>query len=153
MSSKTKADNFPLNETVLWTSFDLFNFLLEGDELLVTSEIDRFKCDPQIFDFVGGDDATVIINNMSVCLLYLGRLKEALSLLESNLTSNPEAFLQETQVLNLATLYELESSYAGQKKQSLLDLLSRHAGDGVNTACLKFWYVILYHTTNYVLCN
>jgi len=80
----------------------------------------------------------VIINNMSVCLLYLGRLKEALSLLESNLTSNPEAFLQETQVLNLATLYELESSYAGQKKQSLLDLLSRHAGDGVNTACLKF---------------
>ena len=56
MSSKTKADNFPLNETVRWTSFDLFNFLLEGDELLVTSEIDRFKCDPQIFDFVGGAD-------------------------------------------------------------------------------------------------
>ena len=81
---------------------------------------------------------SIVINNMSVCLLYLGRLKEALSLLESNLTSNPEAFLQETQVLNLATLYELESSYAGQKKQSLLDLLSRHAGDGFNTACLKF---------------
>ena len=80
----------------------------------------------------------IVINNMSVCLLYLGRLKEALSLLESNLTANPEAFLQETQVLNLATLYELESSYAGQKKQSLLDLLSRHAGDGVNTSCLKF---------------
>jgi hypothetical protein len=35
-------------------------------------------------------------------------------------------------------LYELESSYAGQKKQALLDLMSRHVGDGVNTACLKF---------------
>lgn len=80
----------------------------------------------------------VVINNMSVCLLYLGRLKEALNLLESNLTANPEAFLLDTQVLNLATLYELESSYAGQKKHSLLDLMSRHAGDGVNTACLKF---------------
>lgn len=80
----------------------------------------------------------IVINNMSVCLLYLGRLKEALTLLESNVTTNPDAFLQETQVLNLATLYELESSYAGQKKQSLLDLLSRHAGDGVNTSCLKF---------------
>ncbi len=80
----------------------------------------------------------IVINNMSVCLLYLGRLGEALSLLESSLTANPAAFLHETQVLNLATLYELESSYAGQKKQSLLDLLSRHAGDGFNTACLKF---------------
>lgn len=80
----------------------------------------------------------VIINNMSVCLLYLGRLNDSLSLLESNLTENPEAFLQETPVLNLATLYELESSYAGQKKQALLDLMSRHVGDGVNTACLKF---------------
>lgn len=80
----------------------------------------------------------VVINNMSVCLLYLGRLKEALNLLEANLTQDPEAFLQDTQVLNLATLYELESSYAGQKKHSLLDLMSRHAGDGVNTACLKF---------------
>ena len=80
----------------------------------------------------------LIINNLSVCLLYLGKLKEALNLLESNLTSHPDVFLQESFILNMATLYELESSYAGQKKQSLLDLLSRHAGDGVNTTCLKF---------------
>ncbi len=80
----------------------------------------------------------IVINNMSVCLLYLGRLKEALSLLETNLTANPETFLQDTPILNLATLYELESSYAGQKKQSLLDLMSRYSGDGANTASLKF---------------
>ena len=84
------------------------------------------------------DDKAVIINNMSVCLLYMGKLEEALSLLESNLTANPQEFLRETQVLNLATLYELESSYANQKKQSLMDFMSRYSGDGASTACLKF---------------
>ena len=81
---------------------------------------------------------SLVINNKSVCLLYLGRLKEALSTLESELTSNPRSILREAHVLNLATLYELESSYAGQKKQALLDLMSQYAGDGANTACLKF---------------
>ena len=80
----------------------------------------------------------LVINNKSVCLLYLGRLKDALTHLESELTSNPRNILREAHVLNLATLYELESSYAGQKKQALLDLMSQYAGDGANTACLKF---------------
>jgi len=83
------------------------------------------------------DNATVI-NNMAVCLLYTGKLSEAIGLLESNLTQNPTDFLRETQVLNLATLYELESSYASQKKQSLLDFMSRYSGDGANVSCLKF---------------
>jgi len=80
----------------------------------------------------------LIINNKSVCLLYLGRLKDALANLESEITTNPANMLREAQVLNLATLYELESSYAGQKKQSLLDLLSQYGGDGASTTCLKF---------------
>lgn len=79
-----------------------------------------------------------VINNTSVCLLYTGQLGQALSLLEGQLTSDPAGFLRETQVLNLATLYELESSYATQKKQSLLDFVARYAGDGANTSCLKF---------------
>ena len=74
----------------------------------------------------------------SVCLLYTGQLGQALSLLEGQLTTDPAGFLRETQVLNLATLYELESSYATQKKQSLLDFVARYAGDGANTSCLKF---------------
>ena len=80
----------------------------------------------------------LVINNKSVCLLYLGRLKDALTNLESEITKNPGNMLREAQVLNLATLYELESSYAGQKKQSLLDLLSQYGGDGASTTCLKF---------------
>ena len=81
---------------------------------------------------------SLVLNNKSVCLLYLGRLKEALSSYEAELTQNPSNFLREAHVLNLATLYELESSYAGQKKQALLDLMSQYAGDGANTTCLKF---------------
>ena len=52
---------------------------------------------------------------------------------------------QETPVLNLATLYELESSFAGQKKLALLDLMGQFSGDGVNTSCLKFQTLILRH--------
>lgn len=79
----------------------------------------------------------VLINNMSVCMLYLGRLKEGLSFLESKVTEHPTLLLQETPVLNLCTLYELESSYAGQKKKAILDLISQYRGDGINASCLK----------------
>jgi len=79
----------------------------------------------------------IVINNMTLVLLYLGRLTDALSLLEKNLTENPDRFLEESYILNLATLYELESSYAPQKKLALLDLLSKYAGDGFQVSCLK----------------
>ena len=78
-----------------------------------------------------------LVNNISVCHLYLGRLQEGLAFLESRLTSQPDLLLHETPILNLCTLYELESSYAGQKKRSILDLVSQFKGDGINTACLK----------------
>ena len=45
--------------------------------------------------------------------------------------------LQETTVLNLCTLYELESSYAGQKKRAILDLVARYRGDAFGSAALK----------------
>ncbi len=78
-----------------------------------------------------------LINNVAVCYVYLGRLREGLSFLESRMTANPPLLLQETPILNLSTLYELESSYSGQKKWALLDLVSQYKGDGINTSCLK----------------
>ena len=98
-----------------------------ADALNILEEADRLA-----------PENSLVINNKSVCLLYLGRLKDALTNLESELTRNPKNILNESHVLNLATLYELESSYAGQKKQALLDIMSQYAGDGANTACLKF---------------
>ncbi|GFG35169.1 hypothetical protein Cfor_12745 [Coptotermes formosanus] len=76
-------------------------------------------------------------NNMGVCLLYLGQLKEALALLEGAVNNNPTQGLHESLLLNVCTLYELESSYCNLKKLGMLNLLSRYKGDGVSLACLK----------------
>jgi len=77
------------------------------------------------------------VNNLAVCSLYLGRLKEALQHLESLVHKDPGSNLHEGVVLNLCTLYELESSRAVTKKHSLLGLVALHKGDGFNVACLK----------------
>ncbi|XP_030838931.1 trafficking protein particle complex subunit 12 [Strongylocentrotus purpuratus] len=77
------------------------------------------------------------INNVSVCCLYLGKLKESLSLLENLVNKDSSEFLDESLIFNLCTLYELESSKSTVKKQNLLGLVSKHKGDGFNVSCLK----------------
>ncbi|XP_022092829.1 trafficking protein particle complex subunit 12-like [Acanthaster planci] len=77
------------------------------------------------------------INNQSVCLLYMGKLKEALALLEKLVQGDPASYLDEGLLFNLCTLYELESSRSTAKKQALLGLVGQHKGDGFNVGCLK----------------
>lgn len=74
---------------------------------------------------------------MAVCSLYMGQLKEALNTLELLVHQDPGRYLQEGILFNLCTLYELESSRPLHKKQALLHLVSKHKGNGFNTACLK----------------
>ncbi|XP_027054432.1 uncharacterized protein LOC113681535 [Pocillopora damicornis] len=81
--------------------------------------------------------SSVAINNVAVCLLFLGKLKEALSLLERIIWKDPETNLQEGLLFNLCAIYELESSHSMQKKQKLLELVAKHRGDGFNTSFLK----------------
>jgi len=84
----------------------------------------------------GGGHSAAITNNIAVCLLYVGKLKEGLQLLEANITSD-QANMQASPLLNLCTLYELESSYASQKKIGMLGLVSHHCSDSFNTSSLK----------------
>jgi len=78
----------------------------------------------------------VIRNNISVCLLYLGRLKEGLEIVENSITSDTSN-IQGNPILNLCTLYELESSYALQKKIGMLGLISIHCSDSFPISSLK----------------
>ncbi|KAK3877262.1 hypothetical protein Pcinc_018017 [Petrolisthes cinctipes] len=79
----------------------------------------------------------LVINNLAVCLMYTGRVSEAIKLMEGAIISQPERFLHEALVLNLATMYELESSNAHQKKLKLLSSIAQHKGDSFNVAALK----------------
>lgn len=76
---------------------------------------------------------------MGVCKLYSGKLKEAIGLFERAVISNPQKGLNESLLLNLSTLYELESSNDVIKKLALLKQINRHKNDlNINLEyCLK----------------
>lgn len=80
----------------------------------------------------------VAVSNAAVSLLFQGRLKEALKLLEDVVFKSPEKNLQPGILFNICTMYELETSRHVQKKQTLLELIAQHQGDGFNVSCLKF---------------
>jgi tetratricopeptide (TPR) repeat protein len=84
----------------------------------------------------GSKHERLVKNNQAVCLLYLGRLKEGVNILETAVTSDPQN-TQGNPMLNLCTLYELESSYALQKKIGMLGLVSLQCPDSFPTSSLK----------------
>ncbi|KAF0297248.1 Trafficking protein particle complex subunit 12 [Amphibalanus amphitrite] len=77
-----------------------------------------------------------VLTNVAVCLLYRGRLAAAVTLLEEAVFARPE-LLQETVLLNLCTLYELQTSKCNRKKVALLARVGQNRGDGFNVGCLK----------------
>uniref|UniRef100_T1J077 Uncharacterized protein n=1 Tax=Strigamia maritima TaxID=126957 RepID=T1J077_STRMM len=79
----------------------------------------------------------LIINNMGVCLLYMGRLKDALKILEGPIHQKPTQFLHEGILFNVCTLYELESSRSTERKQAMLNMVGTHCSDAFNATCLK----------------
>jgi len=83
-------------------------------------------------------DDVVAVNDFAVVLLNLGRLKDAIDHLESALKASPSTVVvSEPLVFNLATLYELRSATAAQKKRDLLIETAKWSGDGLRTTCLK----------------
>ena len=80
----------------------------------------------------------VAVNNAAVSLLFQGRLKDALELLEVIVLQHPETTLQEGVLFNVCTMYELETSHHLQKKHKLLGLVGKYKGDSFNVSSLKF---------------
>lgn len=76
---------------------------------------------------------------MGVCLLYSGKLKEAIALYENAIQGNTMHTLNENLLLNLSTLYELESNNPRTKKIELLRQINKYKGDLVQSLeqCLK----------------
>lgn len=70
-----------------------------------------------------------ILNNIAVCQLYTGKLLDAIRTFESAIDDNNCSSLNEYIVINLSTLYELQSSDALEKKMQLLRKLNRRKGD------------------------
>ncbi|GJE91272.1 tetratricopeptide repeat protein [Phanerochaete sordida] len=86
----------------------------------------------------GEGEAHVATNNLAVALLGQGRLKEGIYVLEQALRQSPATLCAaEPFLFNLSTLYELRSNTAADKKRELLTEVSKWAGDGLRTACLK----------------
>lgn len=79
----------------------------------------------------------VAMNNVAVMMIYVGKLREALDVLQCLVKTAPRQNLQDGVVFNLATLYELETSKALDKKKEVLNLVALHKGDGFNPQCLK----------------
>lgn len=73
--------------------------------------------------------STLVLNNMGVCLLYSGKLKEAISMFEQAIGANTQTSLNKSILLNLCTLYELESSNDVSKKLALLKQINRYKAD------------------------
>lgn len=70
-------------------------------------------------------------------MLYNGQLKPGLLVLEELIHSDPSRYLQDNILLNLCTLYELESSLAVNKKHQMLLLANQYKGNGFNINSLK----------------
>ncbi|XP_045505489.1 trafficking protein particle complex subunit 12 isoform X2 [Colias croceus] len=73
----------------------------------------------------------MVANNIAVCLLYMGKLKEAITVLQKAIQSDPERALSESLLVNLCTLHELQSANTGDKKLALLRLLCQHKSDTI----------------------
>lgn len=68
----------------------------------------------------------LILNNIGVCLLYLGKQKDGIEMFER---ANGQTNFSESVLLNLCTLYELESSNDVSKKLTLLKNIDRRKSE------------------------
>jgi trafficking protein particle complex subunit 12 len=79
------------------------------------------------------------INNLVVCLIYLGELNQAIAVMEDLISKSKDQAhgLIETAVFNLCTLYELRSDTALEQKIWKLQQLHPYVGDAFHVESFK----------------
>eukprot|EP00128_Syssomonas_multiformis_P017107 Colp12_sorted_trinity150504_noHs@20375 len=80
---------------------------------------------------------TEAVNNLAICSQYLGRLGEALKILEHLLQADTTWNVDDNLIFNLCTLYELESQKSTEKKEALIKIIAQHASDDFDPENLK----------------
>lgn len=81
----------------------------------------------------------MVVNNIGVCLLYSGKLKEAIAMFESAILNNPTEGLQESLLMNLCTLYDMESANSKAKKLGLLKQIAQYWVDAPSGVLERFY--------------
>jgi len=100
---------------------------------------DQFALAVEHFTSVLEIDSTNIsaLNNKAVCLLYTSHLHDAITVLEDMIRKNPEKSLNESTVLNLCTLYELQGDGSIEKKRAIMAQVAKYANDSFDFSSLK----------------
>ncbi|TPX60692.1 hypothetical protein PhCBS80983_g01653 [Powellomyces hirtus] len=79
------------------------------------------------------------VNNLALAHLYTGNVSQAVSFLDSVVVDQPRrAAACEDLLFNLTSLYDLCDCSVDRKRKLVAGVVARFAGDGFNTACLKF---------------
>nr|CAG4640765.1 EOG090X0439 [Eulimnadia texana] len=79
----------------------------------------------------------LVINNKAVCLLYMGQMQQAMQYLEESIGTKPDLMLLDPTVVNVCTLYELETSLTMQRKLGMLRLASQWRSDSFSVHNFK----------------
>ncbi|KAJ3013747.1 Trafficking protein particle complex subunit 12 [Thoreauomyces humboldtii] len=83
--------------------------------------------------------ATTNVNNLALAHLYTGNVTQAVSFLDSVVVDHPaRATACEDLLFNLCSLYDLCDCSVERKRRLVAGVVAVHAGDGFDTACLKF---------------
>eukprot|EP01135_Chromosphaera_perkinsii_P000293 Nk52_evm62s62 gene=Nk52_evmTU62s62 len=76
-------------------------------------------------------------NNLAICLMFTGNLKGAIASLEAVINEKQTSSIEETIIFNACTMYELETNATLERKQTLIERLSKYAGDSFNIDSFK----------------
>lgn len=120
---------------------------LTNKALLLMSKADWTSACSILTQLVGrSPENTVAVCNLGICMLYTGKLQEAIALMESlvfpttsNENQHPSSLLTiaEPILFNLTTLYELSSDTNIERKKRIVSGVSFAGGQSFASECLK----------------